>query len=283
MAKKIIQFNKTYHKDNLIMLKKFKKSGTKFDLILTDPPYNIGKSFGEDKDNMPLDAYLELSRIKLDLCKSILSPSGSIIWFCSHKYLGYLQCIMYDLELFYKRIIIWHYNNGMSGQSKTPVTEYEPILWFTKSEDSFIYNVDDVRVPYKSDRVKSPVYKKNSSGNKIAWTPNPMGAKRGDVWNYPILAGKLYAEERTKHPTQKPESLITDLLKAFSPKKNNKYYGNVLDIYHGSGTVGACCEKLNKQGNKLRWIGVEKDATWVEVANSRIEVIRNGKESTFSR
>jgi site-specific DNA-methyltransferase (adenine-specific) len=133
-----------------------------------------------------------------------------------------------------QRQMIWYYRNGMSRQTLTPVTEYEPFLWFTWSEDFYTYNGDDVRVPYKSDRVKTPVYKKNKSGEVKAWNPDPRGAKRGDVWEYPTLAGKLYENERTEHPSQKPEALITDLIKAFCPKNaEGKYDGVVMDIYAG--------------------------------------------------
>lgn len=79
------------------------------------------------------------------------------------------------------------------------------------------YNKDDVRVPYKTDRVKNPVYKKNAKGDVADLNPN--GALRTDIFEYPILAGKLYQDERTDHPTQKPEALITELIKAFVLKK----------------------------------------------------------------
>lgn len=228
------------------------------DLILTDPPYNIGKDFGNNSDKMALPDYLNLTKQWLIECKRILKDNGSIIWFSSHKFVGFIQVIMYELGLTYQRLNIWHYENGMSRQSKTPVGEYEPFLWFTKSNTYWTYNVDDVRVPYKSDRVKNPVYKKNSKGELKGWTPNPNGRKRGDVWKFPVLAGKLYKNEKTEHPTQKPESLITEIIKAFCPKdKENKYSGLVYDLFLGSGTTIACCEKLNLEGHNIKSFGSE--------------------------
>ena len=91
-----------------------------------------------------------------------------MVWFCSHKYVGFLQVMMYEIELEYQRILIWHYNNGMSRQSRTPVTAYEPIIWFSRGT-KWTYNKDDVRVPYKTDRVKTPCFKKNAKGEKVAF------------------------------------------------------------------------------------------------------------------
>ena len=94
---------------------------------------------------------------------------------------------------------------------------------------------------------------------------------RGDVWALPTLAGKIFEKERTEHPTQKPESLITELIKAFCPTdEEGLYCGTILDPFHGSGTLGVCCEKLNKQGHKIKWIGIELEEKWCEVTRVRL-------------
>ena len=83
--------------------------------------------------------------------------------------------------------------------------------------------------------------------------------------------GKTFEKERTKHPTQKPEALIMELIKAFCPKDNDgKYCGTILDPFHGSGTLGVCCEKLNAQGHCIQWIGIELERCWCDVAEKRI-------------
>jgi DNA modification methylase len=248
----------------------FDKLNVKFDLILSDPPYNIGKDFGNDSDQLPLDVYLKNMENVLSKCSSLLTEKGSIVWFCTHKYVGRIQNIMYDLGLNYRRMLIWYYLNGMSRQKRTPITEYEPILWFSKSDD-FIYNVDEMRIPYRTDRVKTPCYKKDSKGVKRAWMPNPLGALRGDVWKYPVLSGNLYQKERTDHPTQKPETLITDLIRAFCPIDDKVYNGCIFDPFIGSGTTAVCCEKLNTQGNNITWAGSEIESKWVQIAEERLK------------
>lgn len=258
-----------------LILKDMIEQNMKFDLILTDPPYNLNKKFGNNSDSLPLSDFLEVSKKRIELCNNLLNKNGSLIWFGIHDYIGYLQVIMYEQGLFYRGLNIWHYKNGFSRTTKVPATQYEPFLWFSKSNTKWTYNADDVRVPYKStERLKNPVFYTDSKGNKKEWIPNPKGALRSDIWEFPTLAGKVYESERTTHPTQKPESLITELIKAFCKKNDEGFFEcTILDPFHGSGTLGVCCEKLNKEGHNIKWIGIELEEKWVDIANKRISSI----------
>lgn len=270
-----MEYNKVYHEDSDKFLKVLCQEEMKFDLILTDPPYNLKKDFGNNSDRLEINDFLDVSRKRIELCSKLLSDKGSILWFGIHHYIGFIQVMMYELGLYYRRLNIWHYENGFSRSKNMPLTQYEPFLWFSKSDKEWTYNRDDVRVPYKSEeRLKNPVYYKNSKGERVMWTPNPLGAMRGDIWSFPTLAGKAFSNERTEHPTQKPEALITELIKAFCPKnKDGMYEGIILDPFHGSGTLGVCCEKLNKQGHNIKWIGIELEEKWCNIANERLKEI----------
>lgn len=128
----------------------------------------------------------------------------------------------------------------------------------SKSSSNWTYNVDEVRVPYKStERLKSAVKYRDANGDIKVWKPNPKGANRSDIWDFPTLAGKAFAMERTDHPSQKPESLIAEIIKAFCPMKDGKFCGTILDPFHGSGTLGVCCERLNLLGHLIKWTGIE--------------------------
>lgn len=258
------------------LLREMVKDGFCVDLILTDPPYNLNKDFGNNSDKLSFDEFLEITKKRIELCRRLLKEEGSLIWFGIHHYIGYIQTMMYGAGLHYRRMNIWFYENGFSRKTDEPSTQYEPFLWFSKSNKKWTYNVDDVRVPYKStQRLKNAVYYKNSKGERVEWSPNPLGAKRGDVWQFPTLAGKLYKEEKTPHPTQKPESLITELIKAFCPKNaDGLYEGVILDPFHGSGTLGVCCEKLNRQGHKIKWIGIEIEKVWCDIAKDRLSKLK---------
>lgn len=267
--RKIINGNSDYILQELLV------GGDKFDLILTDPPYNLNKDFGNDSDKLELPEFLEITRKRLEICRDLLSNNGSIIWFGIHHYIGFIQSIMYEIGLYYRRMNIWYYENGFSRTSKAPLTQYEPFLWFSKSDKFWTYNVDDVRIPYKSsERLKNAIFYKNSKGERKEWKPNPLGAMRGDVWAFPTLAGKLFKKEKTPHPTQKPEALIHEIIKAFCPKNESGLYsGKILDPFFGSGTLGVCCEKLNKKGHLIDWLGIEIEKKWCKIAQERINKI----------
>lgn len=246
--------------------------GQRFDLVLTDPPYNVKKNFGNREDSKTPEEYFDLMQKRFALYHKLLKDNGSVVSFSGNPYFCYIQLAMYKAGFHYRHFSIWQYDNGTSRSIREPKQAFDPFLWCSKNDKEIVYNVDLIRVPYKStERVKNPVYKKRADGTIYAWTPNPLGAMRNDVWAYPTLAGKLYEEERTDHPTQKPESLITELIKAHYPLVDGKLCGRILDPFHGSGTLGVCCEKLNKEGHKIDWVGIEMEEKWVEVANKRLE------------
>lgn len=248
-----------------------------FDLILTDPPYNLNKDFGNDSDRLEFEDFLDVNRRRIELCSQLLTDTGSLVWFAIHHFVGYMQVMMYEAGLHYRRMNIWRYENGFSRSRRAPRGEYEPFLWFSKASSEWTFNGDDVRVPYKSkQRLKNPVYYTNSQGERVAWTPNPKGAMRGDIWEFPTLAGKRFANEKTGHPTQKPEALIIEVVKAFCPKnEEGQFAGSVLDPYAGSGTLGIVCEKLNRDGHAIEWLCGELEPRWVNVSNERLDAVRS--------
>lgn len=257
-----------------LICKELLEGGMKFDLILTDPPYNVGKNFGNKEDRKSPEEYYSLMKERMSIYAKLLTDNGSIVSFSGKPCFCYIQMAMYEAGLHYRHLSVWQYDNGTSRSVNEPKQAFDPFLWCSKNDNDFTYNVDAVRVPYKStERVKNPVYKKRADGSIYAWTPNPLGAMRNDVWAFPTLAGKLYQDERTEHPTQKPEALITELVKAHCPIVDGKFCGRILDPFHGSGTLGVCCEKLNKSGHDIEWLGIELEQKWVDVANKRLLTI----------
>ncbi|EGR8612045.1 site-specific DNA-methyltransferase, partial [Listeria monocytogenes] len=76
--------------------------GIKFDLILTDPPYNLKKDFGNDSDSLSLTDFLDINKKRISQCHQLLDTNGSLIWFGIHKYIGFLQVMMYEEGLYYR-------------------------------------------------------------------------------------------------------------------------------------------------------------------------------------
>jgi site-specific DNA-methyltransferase (adenine-specific)/adenine-specific DNA-methyltransferase len=113
-----------------------------------------------------------------------------------------------------------------------------------------------MREPYKSTaRLKHAITK-----NGKLWTPHPDGKQSGDVWRFPTLAGRRFAEERTEHPTQKPLPLSRRLVEHFSNP------GDLVVVpFVGSGSE---CVAAVETGR--RFIGAEINPKYVEIARERL-------------
>ncbi|MCK5014259.1 MAG: site-specific DNA-methyltransferase [Candidatus Omnitrophica bacterium] len=91
---------------------------------------------------------------------------------------------------------------------------------------------------------------------------NPDGKKRASrILSYPVVCvGLTGCVEATGHPTQKKVGLIAELIKL------SKIDGLICDPFIGSGTTAIACERLNR-----KWIGIEKEEKYCEIAAKRIE------------
>jgi DNA modification methylase len=225
------------------------------DLIIADPPYSINKDreFGDGAFFESRDEWLAWCKQWLSEAKRILKPMGNLFVYAIHHNSCFLQTYMYEIGLHYRRQIIWHYENGWSKYRNGPACHYEPILWFAHNNDSTFHVI---REPYKSvDRLRHAITK-----NGKVWTPHPDGRQAGDVWRFPTLAGRRFANERTEHPTQKPLPLSKRLVEHFSNP------GEIVVVpFIGSGSE---CVAAVETGR--RFVGAEINATYAEIARTRI-------------
>lgn len=227
------------------------------DLIVADPPYNLNKNFGKWDENKKKDIWLPWSKEWLDQCKRVLKDDGSIFVYGIHHHLCWLQCYMIEIELEYRRQIIWYYENGFSGYKNTLQAHYEPLLWFSKTEK---YKYEIIREPYKSsERLKNKITK-----NGKVWTPHPDGRMAGDVWRFPTLAGKRFKDEKVNHPTQKPLSISERIVRHFS-----EHNDVVLIPFAGSGSECVASKKLNRN-----FIAFELNEEYIEIANKRLDDVK---------
>lgn len=225
------------------------------DLIIADPPYNLGKDFGNGSDKWDdVQKWVDWSKKWILECKRVLKPTGSFFIYGIHKYICYLQVYLYEIGMVYGRQFIWTYENGWSRYSKSPASHYEPLLWFTKSNK---YTYHPIREPYKSEeRLKHKITK-----NGKVWTPNPEGKHGGDVWKFPVLAGKRFEKERVNHPTQKPLSISNRIITHFSNEGDL-----VLVPFVGSGS-----ECVSAKKNKRNFIGFEINKDYIAIAKKRLK------------
>lgn len=223
------------------------------ELIIADPPYNLNKDFGVWKESEQKHRWLGWCKSWLCECERILKPGGSIFVYGIHHHLCWLQCYLYELNLVYRRQIIWFYENGFSGYTKSLSAQYEPLLWFSKGK-SYTYN--PIREPYKStERLKHRVIK-----NGKEWKPNPEGRLAGDVWKFPTLAGRRFRDEKVNHPTQKPMSISNRIVQHFSNAGDT-----VIVPFVGSGSECVAAKNAHRH-----FIGFEVNNVYAEIANARL-------------
>jgi site-specific DNA-methyltransferase (adenine-specific) len=223
------------------------------ELIIADPPYNLNKDFGVWKESEHKHRWLRWCKAWLRQCERILKPGGSIFVYGIHHHLCWLQCYLYELNLVYRRQIIWFYENGFSGYTKSLSAEYEPLLWFSKGKS---YTYHPIREPYKStERLKHRITK-----NGKEWKPNPDGRLAGDVWRFPTLAGRRFQNEKVEHPTQKPMSISNRIVRHFSND------GNLVIVpFAGSGSECVAAKNAHRH-----FIGFEVNGVYAKIANARL-------------
>jgi len=249
----------TLYSEDAISLMKTLESET-VDLIFADPPYNIKKaewdSFASQKE------YVEWSLQWIREAQRILTKEGSL-YVCGFSEI--LADIKWASASLFKgcKWLVWFYRNkGNLGNDWGRL--HESILHFRKSEN-FIFNIDDVRIPYNQHTLKYPqrtqaVTSHFSNGKKsdYVWEPNPLGAKPKDVFEIPTISNGSW--EKTSHPTQKPVELLKKIILSSSNEDSV-----ILDPFGGSGTTYAVAEAFKKQ-----WIGIELNPDYCAIIKERI-------------
>jgi adenine-specific DNA-methyltransferase len=214
--------------DNLAFMSKLESESMK--LIVTSPPYNIGKAY---EKRSSLDCYVEEQEAVIAECVRLLHPDGSICWQVgNHVQDGEifpLDTVLYSAfkrhGLKLRNRIIWHFEHGLHC-SKRLSGRYETIMWFTKG-DNYTFNLDPIRVPSKYPG------KKHFKGPKAGQlSGNPLGKNPGDVWIFPNV--KNNHVEKTVHPCQFPVELVERLVLSMTDRGDN-----VFDPYMGVGTTVA--------------------------------------------
>jgi len=238
--------------DSLEKLKDIKSCSV--DLVIADPPYNLGKDYGNNHGVKGFEEYLEFTEQWLKEAHRILADHGTIYVFMGFRFISYLYDILdQKLGMFFNSWITWHYTQGM-GKKKGFSPRHDDVLMFNKSMN-FTFNLDDVRVPQKYYRQRN----------------NMAGANPGDVWKFSHV--HYSNPEREEHPTQKPEALIQRIVLASSNQGDL-----VLDPFFGSGTILRVCQVLNR-----RCIGIEVNPTYVDMARKRLSKPFEGFDSVDPR
>ncbi|MFA5054594.1 MAG: site-specific DNA-methyltransferase [Dehalococcoidia bacterium] len=244
-----------YHGDCLKLLKAIPDNFIQ--LIVTSPPYNIGKQY---EKKLKLSKYLEQQALVIKECARVLSDNGSICWqvgnYVEDGFIVPLDAVLYhifaDLDLKMRNRIIWHFEHGLHC-SRRFSGRYETIMWFTKSEN-YTFNLDPVRVPQKYPGKK--YFKGPKSGQ---YSCNPLGKNPSDVWIIPNV--KSNHIEKTEHPCQFPVELIERLILSMTNEGDW-----VFDPFLGTGTSIIAAIRHKRKG-----AGAETLEKYAQLAQSRIQ------------
>lgn len=249
-------------------------------LVLSSPPYNIGKAYERDT-RMSLDDYVEwLKPIIKKICSKV-SDTGSVCWQTGNFVKNgeifpldfYFYKLFYDQGFKLRNRVIWRFNFGLHANKRFS-GRYETLLWFTKS-DNYTFNLDPVRVPQlypgkkhastKGDRAGKPSGNPKGKNPSDYWTFDAKNAFLDDpVWDLPNV--KAGHPEKTIHPCQFPHELAERCILAFSNPDDW-----ILDPFLGAGTTAVAARKADR-----RVIGIDKSAEYVGVALTRLAALENG-------
>jgi site-specific DNA-methyltransferase (adenine-specific) len=229
------------------------------DLIFADPPYNLQLQNELHRPNMTkvdavndhwdqfvsFETYDEFTRKWLMACKRILKPTGTIWVIGSYHNIFRVGTIMQDLGFWMLNDVIWVKTNPMPNFRGVRFTNaHETMIWASSGRGAkYTFNYQAM---------------KGLNGEK---------QMRSDWWLHSLATGS----ERVKnsnggkaHSTQKPEALLYRVILSSSNPGDV-----VLDPFFGSGTTGAVAKKLHRN-----WIGLEREAKYIKVAQERIDKIQ---------
>jgi site-specific DNA-methyltransferase (adenine-specific) len=258
------------------------------DIVLVDPPYNIKKDFGDCKDNLSINDYVDWCDLWIKECVRIMKPSASLYIYGFSEILAHLS-VRVPLD---KRWLIWHYTNKTVPSYNGWQRSHESIIYAWK--DKPIFNKDEIRVPYTETFIKNAANKKRPSsktsryGSKeTIYNMNENGALPRDVFTdisalaggagverYFLYDGLVYLPSQTKefdidkiikHPTQKPFKLTEKLLLSSKPPKG----GKIVIPFGGSGSEGVVSTKLG-----LDFIGFDTNQDYIQLSNGAIELFK---------
>ncbi|MBL8773866.1 MAG: site-specific DNA-methyltransferase [Phenylobacterium sp.] len=225
------------------------------DLVFADPPYNL--QLGGDllrPDNSKVDAvddhwdqfesfeaYDRFTRAWLKECRRVLKDDGGLWVIGSYHNIFRVGVAVQDLGFWILNDIVWRKANPMPNFKGTRFTNaHETLIWAAKSRGGrrYTFNYDAMKMANDELQMRSD-------------------------WTLPLCTGEERLKDETgakAHPTQKPEALLHRVIMA-----STKPGDVILDPFFGTGTTGAVARRLGR-----RFIGIEREADYVKVAEARI-------------
>lgn len=193
----------------------------KVDLIVADPPDNIGKKYDGFKDRLPVEEYE--ANILCWLCKMTDLTNGPIFFTFNEKWTKTVENAIEELSIPLIQRLQWYYTFGQDQTHNNKYALcYRPLYWL----NSAYVCPKQIKVP----SARQTKYKDKRAA--------PEGKMPANIWEFPRICG-TFKERRNWLPTQLPEALVERIIKGHRPSG-----GRVLDPFIGSGTTAIVCDKL---------------------------------------
>ena len=222
------------------------------DLILADPPYGLGKDYGNNSDKLNSKDLIDWTINWLTLSIPKLKDNGSLYIFTTWKNSPEIFCFLKQ-HMMMKNEIIWDRRvPSMGGSTRSYSSVHDTIGFFVMNKD-YYFDLDSIRVRY-DDETKKQRSRKRFEGQK--WLE--LGCNPKDVWSIARLHKE--SKERQNHPTQKPLELLDRMILASCPEG-----GTVLDPFAGSGST-----LESAINNNRNVIGFEINSKYCELINNRL-------------
>lgn len=266
------EYNYDYDEDTLLILGNAlevlrKISSNSIDLIFADPPYGIGKDFGNDTDIFKSSKhYFIWAKEWIDECMRVLKDDGTMYFMSSTQNMPKLD-VYVDEKYNVVNRIIWSYDSSGVQSKKKYGSLYEPIIMITKNKKSkYTFNYNDILVEAKTGSKRKLIdYRKTP--------PQPYNTKKvpGNVWDFSRVRFKM--EEYENHPTQKPKDLLERIILASSNVGDV-----VLDPFSGSFTTSSVAKELGRKS-----IGIEINEEYYKIGLRRTGVSNEYKGEVLEK
>ena len=223
------------------------------DLILTDPPYGLGKDYGNDSDKQASADYLAWTEKWITAALPKLKPTGSLYIFLTWRYSPEIF-VMLKQRMTMLNEIIWDRRVPSMGGSVRSFTSVHDTIGFFVKDKGYYFDLDAVRIPYDAETKKA---RSRSIFVGAKWLE--LGYNPKDVWS----VTRLHKEdpERADHPTQKPLGVMKWAIEHLPPTA-----ATILDPFMGSGTTGVAAVQMGRD-----FIGIEREPKYFDIACKRIE------------
>ena len=232
------------------------------DMVFADPPYNLQlegellrpnhtkvDGVDDDWDRFDgLETYDAFTRGWLEQARRVLKPDGTLWVIGSYHNIFRVGSQLQDLGFWILNDVIWRKTNPMPNfRGRRFTNAHETLIWCARDKDS--------RYRFNYEAMKNL---------------NDDLQMRSD-WTIPLCTGRerIRVDGKKAHPTQKPEALLHRVILS-----STEVGDVVLDPFFGSGTTGAVAKRLRR-----KFIGLERDADYAQVAERRISKIRPADDS----